>query len=85
MTEDINITAMEKQVFSDTKMIYSLATFGHEGERTSLLFRPIASDERMSKVVVANRFDVNDINEVSKRTRADDGSQLFVVRRVSQN
>lgn len=39
----------------------------------------------MSKVVVANWFDVNDINEVSKRTRADDGSQLLVVRRVSQD
>ena len=76
---------MEKQTILDTKLIYSLATFGHQGERTTLLVRPITSDERMSKVIVANRFDVNDINEVSKRTRADDGSQLFIVRRVSQD
>jgi hypothetical protein len=53
------------------RFVNVLAAFGHERERALVFFSPIPPNIGMGEVVVAYRFNLNNIDKLAESARSD--------------
>jgi len=62
-----------------------LATLCHERERALFLGTPVSSHIRMCKMIIPDRFNMNNVDQLAEDARTNDFRYVFAVRRISHD